>query len=318
MVLGPVQPGLSAPMVRALARLALVACGLCACGDTDEPAPEPPPGPPEPFSVMTFNVLCSFCGGGEYDPWGERLVYFRDMFERHEPDLIGLQELAFEDEVNQLLELRPGYAAVYYRVEESGYAYPDAALLYRTDRFEELGRGVYWLSPTPDVPSSRGFSDEQVAPRLVVWAELRDRSSRRRLYVATTHFDNNPPCQERSAPLVLERTAPWASSMPVVVVGDFNSQPADPAYQTLVQGGSVGLPLGNAQELAAEWWVDSNLAPVPDYPLEDRIDHIFVAPAAARWTVSGWLVDLHVYGAQDRFPSDHRAMVSWVQGPDSI
>ncbi|MBW2529625.1 MAG: endonuclease/exonuclease/phosphatase family protein, partial [Deltaproteobacteria bacterium] len=261
--------------------------------------------------------LCSFCGAGEpYDPWGERLEHFRDLLERHDPDLVGLQELAFESEVDQVLALRPGYEAVYYREEESGFAYPDATLLFRSSRFEQLDAGAYWLSPTPEVPSSRGFSDDQVAPRLVVWAELKDRASRRRLYAATTHFDNNPPCQERSAPLVLERTGLREASTPAVVVGDFNSQPADEAFRILTEGDGSGTPLTDSQSIAAEWSVDTNQQPVPDYDLAQRIDHIFVAPAAPTWAVESWAVDLHVYGTLDRYPSDHRAMVAVMRAPE--
>lgn len=295
---------------------AITLLALGGCGDGDPESAAPDPGPPEPFSVMTFNVLCSFCGGEEpYDSWSERLAYFDDLLTRHDPDLIGLQELSFEDEVGELLALRPGYGAVYYRAEESGYAYPDATLLYRSSRFEPLDGGAYWLSPTPDVPSSQGFSPDQGVPRLVVWATLRDRASGRSLYAATTHFDNNPPCQERSAPLVLERTAPWAAAMPAVVVGDFNSQPADEAYRILTEGGGDELHLVNAQDLAETWSVDTNQTPIPDYPLDQRIDHIFVAGPGAAWSVARWTVDLHVYGALDRYPSDHRAMVAVMTAP---
>ena len=42
--------------------------------------------------------------------------------------------------------------------------------------------------------------------------------------------------QELSAPLVLERTAALASELPVIMVGDYNSQPSDPAYAILTEG----------------------------------------------------------------------------------
>src|SRR5262245_15802397 len=69
--------------------------GLTACGNADVAQPEQPPSVPASFRAMTFNVLCSFCGGDDYDPWGERLPYFKDLFARYDPDLIGTQELAF-------------------------------------------------------------------------------------------------------------------------------------------------------------------------------------------------------------------------------
>ena len=69
--------------------------------------------------VMSFNVLCIFCGGDEYDGWDERVVYFRDLFKRHQPDLIGLQELTFSADANDLLVRNPEYAAIYFTVEGS-------------------------------------------------------------------------------------------------------------------------------------------------------------------------------------------------------
>ena len=290
---------------------AVLAPALMACsGDPAAGEPEPPPGPPEPFTVMTFNVLCSFCGEGGYDPWDTRLGYFEDLFSRHDPDLLGLQELTFAFEVDQLLELRPGYAAVYYRRSDGAFSYPDATVLYRAARFELLGHGFYWLSPTPDVPSSTGFASQQL-PRLVAWTHLRDRQSRRQLYFATTHFDNNPPSQQLSAPLVIERTAEWAQ-LPVLVVGDFNSQPDDEAYLTLTEGDGP-VQLTNAQGSAASWSVETNQSPPPDYQLDERIDHIFVAPE--QWVVQEWVVDLVLYGADGLYPSDHRAMVARLTAP---
>ncbi len=297
---------------------AALALSASACTSSEDTAAEPmvEPGPPEPFSALTFNVLCSFCGGGQYDAWTERLEYFGDIFARHDPDIIGLQELAVDPEIEQVLALVPGYHAVHYRNAESEKSYPDALLLIRQERFELRAHGSYWLSPTPDLPYSKGFSDSQVAPRLVVWAELLDRQSRQPLYVATTHFDNNSPCQELSAPVVLERTAPWSETMPVVVMGDFNAQPEDEAYQTLTQGADGYPPLENSQALAAEWRVQTNQSPAPDYRLEDRIDHIFVAPNGPAWTVDEWVVDLHVYGPDDRYPSDHRPMAALLTAPE--
>lgn len=289
--------------------------GVVGCAD-DDPQPEPPPGPAEPFRVMTYNVLCSFCDLEHHDPWVERLEYFRDVFERHDPDLIGLQELAFDSEVEQILGLLPSYGALYYRTEDLGHSYPDATIVYRAERFEPLSHGQYWLSPTPDEPSSQGFSDQQAVPRLVQWAELRDRRSRRVLYFATTHFDNNPPCQERSAPLVLERTAPWSEQTPAVVLGDFNSQPDDEAYRVLTEGHDGDQPLVDTQGRADQWQVDSNQSPPPDYALDQRIDHIFVAPEPERWSVTRWIADLHVYGALDRYPSDHWPIVADLTAPE--
>lgn len=285
-------------MKKLFVALALFCLG---CGEDPE---DVQPLPAKPLSVMTFNVLCAVCGGGEYDPWEQRLGYFADIFARHDPDLIGLQELSpIPGEVDALLEVAPGRKALFFE-QEGWLPYPDAAIFYRASRFEVLERGEYWLSPTPDVPRSTGFADPQL-PRLVVWARLRDKAGDREMFFASTHFDNNSPSQEQSAPLVLERTAPFAATMPVVFVGDFNSQPADAAYVTLTAGG-----FQNAYDLAPSPGVVENQDPDPVYDPADRIDHVFVAGAGVTWSASSWVADLYVYGEQKRYPSDHFAIVT--------
>lgn len=258
--------------------------------------------PPLELGVMTFNVMCSVCDLS-YDPWDERLAYFGDIFARHDPDLIGLQEPILADEVDQIVAAAPGFAALFY-VNPDDLDNPDATILYRAARFDVLDHGTYWLSPTPDVPYSMGFADDATLPRLLVWARLHDHTSGRDLLFATTHFDSTPPSQEKSAPLVLERTAPLAAELPTIVVGDFNADPSEAAYLTLTGGAQPGgFHLTDAFTLATAWRADANRDPAPPYDPAHRIDHVFVA--GGDWACHDWLVDLWVYGDRDLFPSDH-------------
>lgn len=258
------------------------------------------------LEVMTFNVLCSFCNP-DYDPWENRLAYFADIFERHDPDLIGLQELTYPEEVDQILALRPGYEAIYFLGEEAGpyglVDYPDATILYRSARFRQRQSGFFWLSETPDVPWSAGWAEGLQFARIVDWAQLEERETGRLLLFVTTHFDNNSPNQEHSAPLLLERIGPMAGEAPAIVTGDFNSQPADPAYATLTSG--EGFRLDDAFDIAARWSVASNRDPPPAYDHADCIDHIFYAGAGMAWQCPQWTVDTFVYGPDAKYPSDH-------------
>jgi endonuclease/exonuclease/phosphatase family metal-dependent hydrolase len=282
-----------------------VALFLGACGSSEDSKPEPA----RPVTVMTYNVLCSVCKVGEYDPWNERLVDFTDIFQRHDPDLLGIQELTpLSGEVDSFLETLPGRAAVYFAPEDRP-PYPDAAIVYRKSRFSVIEHGEYWLSPTPEKPSSTGFSPPQL-PRLVVWALLHDKAGDRELFFASTHFDNNSPSQELSAPLVQERTAPWVATHPVVFVGDFNSRPDSAAYATLTTDASRGFVFQNTYDLSPSQRVVSNQDPAPAFDATDRIDHIFVAGEQTTFDVTDWAVDLSVYGAQNRYPSDHFPVAS--------
>lgn len=301
--------------MRLILLIAALVVVLSSCGESNEQtATTPTLGPPPSLKVMTFNVLCSFCNLREYDPWAQRLADFGDIFARHDPDLIGLQELSPPPlsagmEVDQILARAPGHAAIYFAPTPST-PYPDATILYRSSRFTVLEHGEYWLSPTPDQPLSTGFAKPQL-PRLVVWARLRDSARDREIYFATTHFDNNSPSQAKSAPLVQERTAPFVEQEPVIVVGDFNSRPDSTAYQILTGDSSRGFVFRNAFDLT-HWHIVTNQTPEPAYDVNDRIDHIFLAGRGVTWSVNDWAADLTVYGAKQRYPSDHFPIVAEV------
>jgi len=264
-----------------------------------------------PFSgdlrVMTFNILCSICDG-TFDPWEDRVPWIGDTIVRHDPDLIGLQELVFDSEMEQVLAVAPGYAAIAYNAGQRS-AYPDATILYRESMFEPMEHGFYWLSPTPDVPRSTGFIDTFQLARLVTWAVFRRVDDDAQLYFATTHFDNNAPSQTLSAPLVLDRTAPFAQTLPVVMVGDFNARPDSEAYGILTGAGGFS----DAFQSAEAWSVDSNEEPAPRYDPSVLIDHIFTA--GAEWSTTTWSADLWSYGDNDLPISDHWAVTADLQLP---
>ena len=277
--------------------------------DTSTGAPETPAFS-GPLTVMTFNVLCSFCDSS-FDPWEERVPNIADTIERHAPDLVGLQELALPEEVDQLLAVNPDYTAIFYGIDD-GSPYPDATIFYRTEMFEPVDYGFYWLSPTPDAPMSKGFADGFQLPRLVTWAVLRHTGDGGELLFASTHFDNNAPSQEKSAPLVLERTPSAADGRPIVFVGDFNSRPDSVAYATLT--GADGFHFDDAFALAPEWSMDTNQTPAPAYDLGQRIDHVLLAGVA--WDVERWVVDTWIYGANDLYVSDHFAITASLVAPE--
>jgi endonuclease/exonuclease/phosphatase family metal-dependent hydrolase len=286
--------------------------------------PEPEPEPLN-LRVMTFNVMCSFCGDGHFDDetygdWAERLPHLQEIIRRHDADLIGLQELFYTrpganqtDEVADLLGRSETYDALYYESREV-FDYPDATILYRKARFTPIEQGVFWLSPTPDEPYSTGFDPGGQLSRLVYWAVFQEIESGRTVAFTTTHFDNNTPSQELSAPLLLERTAGLAADHPLIVTGDFNADLSDPAYTILTGASGDGThSLRNTFDAVDQPTV---IGTQEDYPWDLRIDHIFLGGAATEAAeVLDWTIDLSVYGTENRHPSDHRAMSTTLRIP---
>ena len=265
----------------------------------------PPLGP---WRVMSFNVMCSSCRPDGFEDWEQRVPHIGDTIRRHDPDLLGTQELFTADEVALIEAEAPGYTTIWFtKPDPQSLDYADAVIFYRSSMFEEVEHGFYWLSPRPDEPYSTGFANPQLA-RLVVWARLRALAEDVEFVFATTHFDNNSPSQEMSAPLVLERTAALAAELPVIMVGDFNSQPVDPAYAILTGAFADSLVLA-----ADDWRSDTNLDPKPAYDPAQRIDHIFVA--GAPWLATDWVVDQWGYGPDMHETSDHFAIAVQLAVP---
>ena len=108
--------------------------------------------------------------------------------------------------------------------------------------------------------------------------------------------------------MILRYSGERASTLPVILVGDFNSKPDTTAYATLVNGvDGQGFALKDAYPLALSHEVLHNQAQDPLYDPAQRIDHIFLG-GPSPWHVSRWRVDLFQYGARQRYPSDHFAI----------
>ena len=228
----------------------------------------------------------------------------------------------------------PGHSAVYYK--GGVLADPDATLYVRTT-WNIDSSGQFWLSPTPDKPFSTGFANHGLQePRVFVWAKLRERSTGKPLLVGCTHFDNNPPSQELSADLAIERLEGLRqgeyADAPVLVMGDFNSQNVSTpsfgssahfnnseAFKRLTGTGDArgrhALALVETCDLAASRQVVNRTAahkvaqppwPASEEPLGgERIDHVFVYPSQS-FAVHSYVVDDTAYGPKGRTPSDHR------------
>lgn len=273
------------------------------CGGGEESAA--PPDTASPFVVMSYNILVDFPVEG-FDAWETRKAFVAEAFQRHDPDLIGLQESSFV-QIEDLLAICPGYLAAYIDPFAT-----DASILFRENRFTEVERGGYWLSPTPDRPWSRGFGN--FFPRMVVWVRLRDASTGKDLTFVNTHFDSTSPSPERSAELLLDRTEPHASDGPVIVAGDFNADPGSEAYRILVgdvqPGGTDGFRLVDTFALAPGVEIVAPEGAPARFDPSERIDHMFVA--ARRFTVQRWSVDMTGYGTPRMYPSDHFPVVARV------
>lgn len=246
----------------------------------------------QPINVLTYNVMYGsafiedmasrFRDGdtGGFLPWSERLTEIRERIASYSPDLIGLQETHTDADIATIMPLEK-YTLVTYHL--GSFHYGDAALLFRTDRFEKLDSGQLWLSPTPELPMAWGFRPLAMV-RYVNWAVLREKSNGFTFLFVNTHFDNASVNKEPSSTLFRDRIATLAKGMPVIVTGDFNTKANTDRYRRFTGSDQNPPLLLNTYTLAHEPPIDAVVHP------DNRIDHILVG-GPCKVVVDNWRID---------------------------
>ena len=247
----------------------------------------------QPIQIMSFNVMygsatieslaARFRGGDTGDntlPWSGRIPEIRERIASYSPDLLGLQEMEADSDINAIVPLDQ-YSLVTYHL--GSFQYGDAALLFKTARFEPLDSGQLWLGPKPDLPMSYGFRPLAMI-RYVNWVLLREKATGFRFMYVNTHFDNASKNKEPSATLFRERITELAKGLPIVVTGDFNTTANTDRYLRF-SGAKENPPLlTNVYDLVAQPTNDKLLHP------DKLIDHILVG-GPCKVVAEQWLVD---------------------------
>ena len=188
------------------------------------------------FRVMSYNIRLPVESDG-INYWNHRRPLVASMITYHSPDIIGVQE-AFRRQLDEMTADHPEYAWTgVCRNDGTTTPNPDgefSAIFFRKDRFEKLDGNTFWLSPTPDVPGSKGW--DAAITRIVTWAKFRDKTSGKEFYFFNTHFDHiGETARFESAKLILQKINTIAGDQPVLLSGDFNSPESTPPYQWITK-----------------------------------------------------------------------------------
>jgi endonuclease/exonuclease/phosphatase family metal-dependent hydrolase len=172
--------------------------------------------------------------------WPHRRDWLAEIVRREAAEMIGMQEARrpMIDDLTRRLPLMGWYGRGRDDGQDGGEFVP---VFWNRERFEPEGRGVFWLSETPEMPGSRGWSAP--LPRITTWVQLRERGTGRTLTVFNTHLDyESPASREQAARLIRERMRPHTESDLLLLTGDLNSTLADPPLQILTAPTDAGTP----------------------------------------------------------------------------
>ncbi len=185
------------------------------------------------LTVMTFNVRYPAAGDG-VNAWEARRNILVGVIKDKHPDVMGTQEL-FQLQGDYIVEKLPEYA--WFGLSRRGnHEDEHMGVFYRKSRLELLKSGDFWLSETPDQPASMSWGVS--LPRMVTWAEFRDRKNGRTFRYLNTHFPhrrNDEDARKQCARVIAEKLKAVPPDSTVVITGDFNTDIASEAHGVLTE-----------------------------------------------------------------------------------
>lgn len=252
--------------------------------------------------VMAFNIRMeneADTRPGEADHWPEREPIMRDLLEREEPTLLGVQEAKY-GQLPAIEKALPGHRMIGYG-RQGGSKDEHSAIFYDAERLEVLSWDQFWLSDTPQVIGSATWGNS--VTRIVVWAHMRDQRTGAEFAMINTHFDHqSETARIRSGEAMIELfEGGELDQLPAIVTGDFNSVAHDSgAYSTLVTDGpTLDTWDAAAEQLTPAW----GTFPGYEEPVEgsDRIDWVLTTE---QFTTHAAAINVST-DRSGRFPSDH-------------
>jgi endonuclease/exonuclease/phosphatase family metal-dependent hydrolase len=183
------------------------------------------------LKVMSFNVRTANANDGVNDWDGNRKNLVEQTIRNFGPDLVGFQE-DLKRQHDFIADQFPGYTVV-GRGAQGGNDGEYDSVMYRNSRFDEVDRGFFWLSTTPDVPGSESWGT--AFPRMVTWLKLSDtKNPGFDFVIMNTHWDHvSSTARVNSATLMREKIHDLFSGIPVMVTGDFNADQGGDAYRRM-------------------------------------------------------------------------------------
>ena len=244
--------------------------------------------------VATYNIRYDNPGDSG-NLWKDRKVHVAALIRYHGFEIFGVQEALYH-QLNALSIALPGFA-YYGRGRDDGKtAGEHSSIFYRSDLFELLDKGDFWLSETPDKP---GPGWDATLHRICSWVKLKDRRTHQTFHVFNAHYDHRG-VQARigSSKLILQKIRDIAGVGPVVFMGDLNGSPESEWYRILSGSGW----LKDTHSMASSVYAPNGSfnAFRTDAVGKDVIDHIFVS---SHFKPGAWAILTDTYNG--KFPSDH-------------
>lgn len=226
------------------------------------------------FNVATYNIRQLNSGDTRAgNGWERRQPIIADLAQFHDFDIFGTQE-GFKQQLDGLQSAMPGYTYIGSGRDDGKDKGEHSAIFYRTDRFELIDNGDFWLSETPDIPS---LGWDAACRRICTWGKFRHKASGREFLFFNLHMDHiGKTARIESAKLVKAKMDEIGTGLPTFLTGDFNVDQTHSSYMTIIEDGELNDAYSVSEFVYALNGTFNSYR--TDGFSTSRIDHIFVSP----------------------------------------
>ena len=252
------------------------------------------------IKVSSFNLRMD-TPRDSINAWPNIKEMVKSLIQYHDFDIIGTQE-GFIHQLQDLMEM-PGFAFIGAGRDDGKQGGEHSAILYKTDRFEVLESGDFWLRENPDEPGL-GW-DATCCNRIASWGLFKDLENGKEFYVFNAHFDHQGViARKESGKLMVKKIQEIAKGKPVICTGDFNSTPDT---EQIVSLSALLQDSYKVSKLPPYGPIGTTNAFVFTAPMKNRIDYVFVSHD---FEVSKYAVLTDALN--QRYPSDHLPVVATI------
>ncbi len=186
------------------------------------------------LNIMSFNVQTENGSSVRMDLRADML---RDLIDEYMPDSIGMQEVTakWREQMDNYV-FNDSYTGVgVARTTNAAQGLEQSCIFYRSDKYDLLDSGTFWLSDTPDVVGSA--LEGANYPRICTYVHLKDKVTGFEYIHMNTHLDhdgNNSASEGRAirlaqAEVMLKKLHSMNANVAVVITGDFNQRAVNPS-----------------------------------------------------------------------------------------
>jgi len=224
---------------------------------------------PQSHSIMSYNIRYDNAWDVE-NSWTIRKNKVRQLLIQYAPSIIGIQE-GLLSQVQYLDSCLTDYNYVGVGREDGKEQGEFCAIYFDTTRYSVLNHSTFWLSETPDIIS---IGWDAALERICTYGLFKDRKTSEEFWVFNTHFDHmGTSAREQSSGMILKMIKKInRQSLPLILMGDFNSIPDSPPINKIKTDLSDALQI-SLEELQGPRGTFNGFN--VDMPIEKRIDYIF-------------------------------------------